>query len=95
MSLDSIELLKEVETPGIIEFPEPTGKIAYGFQIDYATGAFNVVRLDGDSDFVKLPDDNIISNDDYAQVVWSNKLLNFSWPTTAGVYPGHLQVEIV
>ena len=95
MSLDSIELLKEVETPGIIEFPEPTGKIAYGFQIDYATGAFNVVRLDGDSDFVKLPDDNIISNDDYAQVVWSNKLLNFSWPLTAGVYPGHLQVEIV
>ena len=61
MSLDAISLLKEVETPGIIEFPEPTGKIAYGFQIDYATGAFNVVRLDGDSDFIKLPDDNIIS----------------------------------
>ena len=59
MSLDAISLLKEVETPGIIEFPEPTGKIAYGFQIDYATGAFNVVRLDGDSDFIKLPDDNI------------------------------------
>ena len=95
MSLDSIELLKEVETPGIIEFPEPTGKIAYGFQFDPATGALNVVRHDGDSDFVKLPDDNIISNDDYTQVVWSNKLLNFSWPTTAGVYPGHLQVEIV
>ena len=95
MSLDAISLLKEVETPGIVEFPEPTGKIAYGFQIDYATGAFNVVRLDGDSDFIKLPDDNIISNDDYAQVVWSNKLLNFSWPLTAGVYPGHLQVEIV
>ena len=95
MSLDAISLLKEVETPGIIEFPEPTGKIAYGFQIDYATGVFNVVRLDGDSDFIKLPDDNIISNDDYAQVVWSNKLLNFSWPLTAGVYPGHLQVEIV
>ena len=37
MSLDAISLLKEVETPGIIEFPEPTGKIAYGFQIDYAT----------------------------------------------------------
>ena len=95
MSLDSIELLKEVETPGIIEFPEPTGKIAYGFQLDPATGAFNVVRHAGDSDFVKLPDDNIISNDDFVQVVWSNKLLNFSWPLTAGVYPGHLQVEIV
>ena len=95
MSLDAITLLKEVETPGIIEFPEPTGKVAYGFKFDIATGAFDVERLDGDSDFIKLQADNIISNDDYVQVVWSNKLLNFSWPTTAGVYPGHLQVEIV
>ena len=92
MSIDHpIQLLKEVETPGIEEFPEPSGKKAYGFQFNQSTGALDLVRL-GDGDFIKLPDDNIINYDDYTKVVWSNKLLNFSW---ASSLPGHLQVEIV
>lgn len=91
MSLDSIQLLKEVETPGVQEFPEPSGKNAYGFKYNQSTGALDLVRL-SDGDFIKLPDDNIINEDDYTEVVWSNKLLNFSW---APSYPGHLQVEIV
>jgi hypothetical protein len=89
--MSSIQLVKEVIAPGIVDFPEPTGKIAYGFRYDVATGAFDVVRHD-DGSFVKLSDDSIIRDDDYAQVVWSDKLLSFSWTTS---YPGHLQVEIV
>lgn len=91
MSLDSIQLLKEVETPGIQEFPEPSGKNAYGIKYTQSTGALDLVRL-SDGDFIKLPDDNIINEEDYTEVVWSNKLLNFSWATS---HPGHLQVEIV
>ncbi len=91
MSANAIELLKEVETPGIEEFPEPSGKRAYGFLYNPTTGAIDVVRHD-DGDFVKLTDNNIIRDDDYTKVVWSNKLLNFSWAST---FPGHLQVEIV
>ena len=91
MSLDSIQLLKEVETPGIQEFPEQSGKNAYGIKFNQSTGALDLIRL-SDGDFIKLPDDNIINEEDYTEVVWSNKLLNFSWATS---HPGHLQVEIV
>ena len=91
MSLDSIQLLKEVETPGIQEVPEPSGKNAYGIKFNQSTGALDLIRL-SDGDFIKLPDDNIINEEDYTEVVWSNKLLNFSWATS---HPGHLQVEIV
>lgn len=86
-----IQLVKEVVTPGILEFPEPTGKVAYSLMYALATGAFDVVRHD-DGSFVKLRDDSIINSSDPIQTVWSDKLLNFSWSTTA---PGHLQVEIV
>lgn len=86
-----IQLVKEVIAPKVVEFPEPAGKVAYGFSYDRATGAFQVVRHE-DGSFVKLSDDSIIRSDDYAEVVWSDKLLNFSWSSS---YPGHLQVEIV
>jgi hypothetical protein len=89
--MSSIQLVKEVIAPAVVEFPEPAGRIAYGFKYNAATGAFQVVRHD-DGSFVKLNDDSIIRDDDYAQVVWSDKLLGFSWTTS---YPGHLQVEIV
>lgn len=89
--MSSIQLVKEVVAPAVVEFPEPSGKIAYGLKYDVATGSFQVVRHD-DGSFVKLRDDSIIRDDDYAQVVWSDKLLGFSWATS---YPGHLQVEIV
>lgn len=39
MSLDSISLVKEVETPATVEFKEPTGKIAYGFLFNRLTGS--------------------------------------------------------
>lgn len=86
-----IQLVKEVVAPAILEFPEPTGKVAYSLMYDLATGAFDVVRHD-DGSFVKLSDDSIINSSDPIQTVWSDKLLNFSWSTSA---PGHLQVEIV
>jgi len=86
-----IQLVKEVVSPGITEFPEPSGKIAYAFAFDVATGKFQMARHE-DGSFVKLSDDSIIRIDDYAQVVWSDKLLKFSWSSS---YPGHLQVEIV
>jgi len=90
--MSKIELLKEVETKGITEFPEPTGRIAYCFRYVVSTGAFEVVRID-DGSFVKMNDDTIINiEEDYANVVWSDKLLNFSWSASQ---PGHLQVEIV
>jgi hypothetical protein len=87
----SVQLVREVIAPGILEFPEPSGKVAYGFDFDIASGALDVVRHD-DGSFVKLGDDSIINTEDYAQLVWSDKLLRFSWST---LYPGHLQVEIV
>jgi len=86
-----IQLVKEVQTPGVLEFGEPTGKVAYGFDYEVATGALDIVRHD-DGSFVKLVDDSIINTKDFAQLVWSDKLLRFSWST---LYPGHLQVEIV
>lgn len=90
--MSKIQLLKEVQTKEITELPEPTGRIAYGFKYNISTGAFDVIRHE-DGSFVKLPDESIINlEEDYANVVWSDKLLNFSWSTTA---PGHLQVEIV
>ena len=62
-------------------------------KFDIATGAFDVVRHnDNAGEFIKLKDDLILNNDDYVQVVWSDKLLEFDWNTT---YPGHLQVKIV
>ena len=96
MSTNSIQLLKEVETPGIEEFQEPTGKVAYGFLYNRITGSLDVVRHD-DGSFVKMQDDfnNIINDDDYMKVIWSDKLLNFSWAAPSTNYTGHLQVEIV
>ena len=86
-----IQLVKEVLTPNVIEFGEPTGKVAYGFKYNLSNGHLDVIRHD-DGSFVKLGDDSIINTDDYAPVVWTDKLLRFSWSTS---YPGHLQVEIV
>jgi|TARA_X000000368_G_scaffold318240_1_gene255507 hypothetical protein len=96
MSLDAINLVKEVETPGIQEFQEPTGKIAYGFLYNRLTGSLDVLRHE-DGSMVKMEDNinNIINDDDYTTIVWSNKLLNFSWAAPSTNYPGHLQVEIV
>ncbi len=96
MSLDSISLVKEVETPAPVEFKEPTGKIAYGILFNRLTGFLDVLRHE-DGSFVKMKDNinNIISDDDYTTVVWSNKLLNFSWAAPSTNYTGHLQVEIV
>ena len=90
--MSKIQLNKEVETKGITEFPEPTGRIAYCFWYDVSTGQLEMIRVD-DGSFVRLEDDTIINiEEDYANVVWSDKLLNFSWSASQ---PGHLQVEIV
>ena len=89
----AIQLLKEVETPGITEFPEPTGKNAYGFQYIKSTGKLVIVRMTG-STFVRIKDQSIINSADYTALVWSDKLLRFSWPSSSSL-AGHLQVEIV
>ena len=83
----------EAQLGSLNDLPEPSGKIGYGIKFDIATGAFDVVRHnDSAGEFIKLKDDSILNNDDYVQVVWSDKLLEFAWNTT---YPGHLQVKIV
>jgi len=90
--MSKIQLLKEVETKGITEFPEPTGRIAYCFKYNLEDGVLEVTRVD-DGSLVKMADDTIINiEEDYANVVWSDKLLNFSWSASQ---LGHLQVEIV
>jgi len=91
----AIQLLKEVETPNITEFPEPSGKNSYGIAYTRATGNLAIVRHTG-STAMRLKDDVIISSSDYASVVWSDKLLLFSFPPdSAPAIAGHLQVEIV
>jgi hypothetical protein len=91
----AIELLKEVETPGITEFPEPSGKNCYGISYNRTNGSLTIVRNSGGS-MMRLKDDVIISSGDYASVVWSDKLLLFSFPPDASsAIAGHLQVEIV
>lgn len=89
--MESIQLFREVPGVGLTEFPEPAGAIGYGFSYNRGTGSFAIARHD-DGTMVPMADDSIIRSDDYAQVVWSDKLLNFSWSSTR---PGHLQVEIV
>ena len=83
----------EAQLGSLNDLPEPSGKIGYGIKFDIASGTFDVVRHnDSAGEFIKLKDDLILNNDDYVQVVWSDKLLEFAWNTT---YPGHLQVKIV
>ena len=87
----SVQLIKEVQTPRIDEFVPPSGKNAYSFRLNVATGHLDVVRNSGGS-VVSIPDLSIIKIDDYQETVWSDKLLNFSWSSTN---PGHLNCEIV
>ena len=87
----SIQLTREVLSPQVQEFAEPSGKNAYSFKLNVSTGHLDVIRNSGGS-VVKLPDLSIINIEDFQATVWSDKLLNFSFST---VNPGHLQVEIV
>jgi hypothetical protein len=87
----AIQLIKEVLSPQIEEFPQPVGKNAYSFKLNISTGHLDVVRNPGGSE-VKIPDLSIIRIDDYQETVWSDKLLNFSWSSAT---PGHLICEIV
>ena len=87
----SIQLTKEIQAPQITEFPAPSGKNAYSFQYSVSTGNLSVVRSTNGSE-VKLPDSHITNIEDYAETVWSNNLLSFSWSTAN---PGHLNCEIV
>lgn len=95
MSANPIKLVKEIETPATKEFREPTGKVAYGFKYNRLTGSLDVIRHD-DGSYVKMTDsiNNIMNDEDYTEIVWSDKLLNFEW-SFSNNYPGHLQVEIV
>lgn len=91
----TIQLLKEVETPSITEFPEPSGKNCYGISYNRSNGNLSIVRNTGGVT-VRLKDDVIISSSDYASVVWSDKFLLFSFPPDSSTaIAGHLQVEIV
>ena len=87
----SIQLIREVESPAVIELVPPSGKNSYSFNLNVATGNLQVVRNPGGSE-VKLPELSIINIEDYQATVWSDKLLNFSW-STANL--GHLNCEIV
>ena len=87
----TIQLIKEVVAPQITDFAAPSGKNAYSFRFNVATGNLSIVRNTGGSE-VKLPDSHIINLEDYAETVWSDKLLSFSWSTAN---PGHLNCEIV
>ncbi len=87
----TIQLFKEVDAPLITDFPAPSGKNAYSFRFNVANGNLSIVRTTGGSE-VKLPDSHIINLEDYAETVWSNNLLTFSWSTAN---PGHLNCEIV
>ena len=91
----AIQLLKEVETPNITEFPEPSGKNCYGISYNRTNGSLSIVRNSGGI-MMRLKDEVIISSGDYASVVWSDKLLLFSFPPdSSAAIAGHLQVEIV
>ena len=74
----TIQLFKEVDAPLITDFPAPSGKNAYSFRFNVATGNLSIVRTTGGSE-VKLPDSHIINLEDYAETVWSDKLLTFSF----------------
>ena len=91
----AIQLLKEVETPNITEFPEPSGKNCYGISYNRENGNLSVTRNSGGV-MMRLKDDVIISSGDYASVVWSDKLLLFSFPPDSSTsIAGHLPGEIV
>lgn len=87
----SIQLIKEIVSPQVTEFPQPSGKNAYSFDLNVATGHLDVVRNPGGS-VVKLPDLSIINIEDFQATVWSDKLLVFNW---SSANPGHLECEIV
>ena len=87
----AIQLVKEVVSPQITDLAVPSGKNAYSFQLNVASGNLSIVRNTGGSE-VKLPDSHIINIGDYAETVWSDNLLSFSWSTAN---PGHLNCEIV
>ena len=87
----SIQLIKEVLQPGVDEFPQPGGRVSYSFKLNVATGALDVIRNAGGSEVV-MADLSIIKIEDPQAVLWSDKLINFSWSTTN---PGHMNCEIV
>ena len=74
----TIQLFKEVDAPLITDFPAPSGKNAYSFRFNVANGNLEHRPNTGGSE-VELPDSHIINLEDYAETVWSDKLLTFSW----------------
>jgi hypothetical protein len=74
---------------GFYEGSDLADKTFYGFRLDNATGNLNV-EIINDGSPVVLPQDNVISVEDYKQWVWSRDTLQFQWGPG-----GHLQVRFV
>jgi hypothetical protein len=53
-------------------------KTFYGFRYNNATGKLIVERIN-DGSPVKLPDDNVLSRDDYKAWFWTKHTVQFDW----------------
>ena len=63
----------------------------YGFRYNPDTGHLDIELInDSNPGLIKLPDEVVVRNDDYAQWAWSQETLDFSWADN-----GYLQVEIL
>ncbi len=74
---------------GFYEGSDLADKTFYGFRLDNPTGNLNI-EIINDGSPVVLPQDNVVSADDYKQWVWSRDTLQFQWGPG-----GHLQVRFV
>lgn len=66
-------------------------KTFIGFSYDAETGILNIEEIDDDA-VVFLPQDNILSMEDYTAWFWTKKNLTFSWDTESK--QGHLIMEV-
>jgi len=62
----------------------------YGFVYDKETGGLTVDKIN-DGSLIRLPDGDIVRDDDYRAWTWSANNLTFAWDTTE---KSHLTVEV-
>jgi len=65
--------------------PSYSHQTFYGFKLEKSTGNLTVHVID--EGVVKLPDSNIIDDDDYKDHFWSQNKLTYQWGSN-----GHIEV---
>lgn len=66
-------------------------KAFVGFRLDNNTGNLTVEIIDDEETIISIPDELIVSKNDYKQFFWTKKNLNFDWNSQK---PGHLIMEV-